>query len=99
MSQLFTSGGQSIEAEASASVLPMNMHGWFPLGLTGLISLLSRDSHESSPAPQFKSINFLAPCLPCGPAPTSLHDYWENHGFDYMDVCQQGEVSAFIYAV
>ena len=41
-SQLFTSGGQSIGASASASVLPMNIQGWFPLGLTGLISLLSK---------------------------------------------------------
>ena len=40
MSQLFTSGGQSIRAKASGSVLPMNIQGWFPLGLTGLISLL-----------------------------------------------------------
>ena len=53
MSQLFASGGQSIGA--SASVFPMNIQGWFPLGLTGLI-LLSRDSQESSPTPQFKSI-------------------------------------------
>ena len=37
MSQLFTSGGQSIGASASASVLPMNIQSWFPLGLTGLI--------------------------------------------------------------
>ena len=42
MSQLFTSGGQSIGDSASASVLPMNIQVWFPLGLTGLISLLSR---------------------------------------------------------
>ena len=39
MSQFFTSGGQSIGALASASVLPMNIHGWFPLGWTGSISL------------------------------------------------------------
>ena len=39
LSQLFTSGGQSIGASASAWVLPMNIQGWFPLGLTGLISL------------------------------------------------------------
>ena len=42
MSQFFTSGGQSIEASASALVLPMNIRNWFPLGLTGLISLLSK---------------------------------------------------------
>ena len=42
MSRLFTSGGQSIGASASASVLPVNIQGWFPLGLTGWISLLSK---------------------------------------------------------
>ena len=42
MTQLFTSDGQSIGASASLSVLPMNIQGWFPLGLTGLISLQSR---------------------------------------------------------
>ena len=42
MSQLFTSGGQSIGVWASASVLPMNIQGWFPLGWTGWISLQSK---------------------------------------------------------
>ena len=42
MSQLFTSGGQSIRASVSVSVLPKKLQGWFPLGLTGLISLLSK---------------------------------------------------------
>ena len=42
MSWLFASGGQSIGASASASVLPMNIQDWFPLGLTGWISLLSK---------------------------------------------------------
>ena len=42
MSQLFTSGGQIIGASASISVLPVNIQGWFPLGLTGLISLISK---------------------------------------------------------
>ena len=42
MSSLFTSGGQSIRASASSSVLPMNIQGWFPLGPTGLISLQSK---------------------------------------------------------
>ena len=57
MSQLFASGGQSIGASASASVLPMNIQGWFPLELTGLISLKSKDSQDSTLAPQFESIN------------------------------------------
>ena len=43
VSWLFASGGQSIGASASASVLPMNIQGWFTLGLTGLISLLSKE--------------------------------------------------------
>ena len=42
VSQHFASGGQSIRASASASVLPMNIQGWFPLGLTDLISLQSK---------------------------------------------------------
>ena len=42
MSQLFASGGQSTGVSASASVLPMNIQDWFPLGLTGLISLQSK---------------------------------------------------------
>ena len=41
ISRLFASGGQSIGTSASASVLPVNIQGWFPLGLTSLISLLS----------------------------------------------------------
>ena len=42
MSQLFASGGQSTVDSDSASVLPMNIQDWFPLGWTGLISLLSK---------------------------------------------------------
>ena len=56
VSQLFTSGSQSIEVSASASVLPKNIQDWLPLGLTGLI-LLCKECSESSPVPQFKSIS------------------------------------------
>ena len=42
MSQFFASAGQSTGASASASVLPMSIQGWFPLGLTDLISLVSK---------------------------------------------------------
>ena len=52
VSWFFASGGQSIGASALASVLPMNIQDWFSLGFTGWISL------QSSPTPQFKSINF-----------------------------------------
>ena len=50
MSQFFASGGQSIGVSASASVLPMNIQDWFPLGLTGLINLQDggvEDVHSS----------------------------------------------------
>ena len=43
MRHLFTSGGQNIGVSASASVLPVNIQDWFPLGLTGLISLQSKE--------------------------------------------------------
>ena len=56
MSQFFTWGGQSIGASASASVLPMNTQDWSPLGWTGWSPCSPRDSQESSPTPQFKSI-------------------------------------------
>ena len=46
ISRLFTSGSQSIRTSASASVLPMNIQGWFPLGLTGLISFQSKGLSE-----------------------------------------------------
>ena len=49
LSQLFESGGQSIGASVSASVLPMSIQGWFPLGLTGLISLQSKGLSKSFP--------------------------------------------------
>ena len=82
MSQFFTSGGQSIRVSASASVLPMNIQDWFPLGLTGLITLLSRNSQESSPTPHFKSINSLVLSLLYCPTLTSIHDYRKSHSFD-----------------
>ena len=58
MSQFFTSGGQSIGVSASAWVPPVNTQDWFPLGVTWS-SCSPRDCQESSPAPQFKSINSL----------------------------------------
>ena len=57
MSQLFTSGGQSIGVSASASVLPMNTQDWSPLGWTGWVSLQSKGLSESFPTPHFKSVN------------------------------------------
>ena len=69
------SDGQSIGASASASVFLMNIQGWFPLGLTSLISCCPRDSQESSLAPQFESISSLVLSFLYGPTLTSIHDY------------------------
>ena len=83
MSQFFTSGSQSIGVSVSASVLPKNIQDWFPLGWTDLISLQSKWlSKESSPTPQFKSINSSVLSLLHSPTLTSIHDYWKNHSFD-----------------
>ena len=59
MSWLFASGGLSIGASASASVLPVNNQGWFPLGLTGFISLLSRGLSGVSPQYRSSEISIL----------------------------------------
>ena len=92
-SQFFASGGQSVGA--SASVLPMYIQDWFPWGLTGWISLQSRDFQEPSPAPQCKSINSSVLSLHYGPTLTSIHDHWKNHSIDQAELCWQSNVSAF----
>ena len=76
---------------ASASVLPMNIQDWFPLGWTGWISLqskgLSRVFSNSSKASILSHSAFFLVQL--------SHDYWKNHSLDYTDLCQQSDVSAF----
>ena len=99
MIRLFASGGPSIGALASASVFPMNIQGWFPLGLTGLISLQSKGLSRVFYRTQFKSINFLELNLLCGPTLISIHDYWKNHNFDYANLYWQDDVSALAYAI
>ena len=60
MSQFLPTGGQSTGVSASGTVLPMNIQDWFPVPLTGWSPCSPRDSQESSPTSQFKSINSLA---------------------------------------
>ena len=74
VSQLFAWGGQSTGVSALASFLPKKSQGWYPCS--------PRDSQESSPTPQFKSINSSALSLLHSPTLTSIHDYWKNHSFD-----------------
>ena len=74
MSQLFASCGQSIGVSASTSVLPINTQGWSPLGWTGRSPCRPRDSKESSPKPQFKSINSSTLSFLYSPTLTSIHE-------------------------
>ena len=99
MSQFFASCGQSIRASASESVLSMNIQDWFPLGLTGLISLLSKRLSRvlSNTTVQKHQIFGTQPFLW-----SNYHiSTWllENHSFDYTNLCQQSDVSAFEYDV
>ena len=95
MSQLFASGGQSIGASASVWVLLMNIQDWFPLGLTGFISLqfkaLSRVfSNTTVQKHQFFSIHHSLQ------SNSHIHTWlWKNHSFDNTDLCWQRDVSAF----
>ena len=73
MSQFFASGGQSIGA--SASVFPMNIQDWFPLGLTGLISLQSKGLSRIFSNTTVQNISFLALSFLYGPTPRFIHDY------------------------
>ena len=69
---------------------------------SGLISLRinpcwPRDSQESSPAPQYESINASVLSILYGPILTHLLDYWKHYSWNYMDFCQQSDISAFQY--
>ena len=101
MSLLFASDGQRIGA--SALVLPTNIQGWFPLGLTSLISLLFKGLSRvfSSTAVWNHQFFGVQPSL-YGPTPIFTHDYWKNNSFDYVregltvsDLWWQGDVSVF----
>ena len=93
MSWLFASGGQSIGLPAS--VLPMNIQGWFPLGLTGWIYLQSERLSRVFSSTTIRKHQFFGAQASLWSILTSLHDYWKNHSFDYMDLCWQSDVSAF----
>ena len=98
-SWLFVSGSQSIEASASTTVLPMNIHGWFPLEFTGLIFLLSKVfSRVFSSSTVWKHQFF-------GAQPSLLFNshihirLLEKQYLCLYRLCQQNDVSAFQHAV
>ena len=81
MSWLFTSGGQSIGVSTSASVLPMNIQGWFPLGLTGLISLQYKGLSKVFSHTTVQKHQFFNAQLSLWSNSHIIHDYWKHHGF------------------
>ena len=86
MSQLFTSDDQNIGASASASVLPKSIQDWFPLRLTGLISFLFEGLSGVFSSNTVQRHQFLALCLLCNTALTTIHDHWEDNSLDYTDL-------------
>ena len=79
---------QSIRASALASVLPMKIWSWFPLGLTGLISSLSKGLSSVFFNTTVQKLQFFSTQPSLWSTLTSVHDYWRNHSFDY-------DISAF----
>ena len=80
----------------SFSISPSNEHpGLMSFRMDWLALLAVQGTLESSPTPQFKSINFLALSFLHSLGLTSIHDHWKNHSLDQTDPCWQSNVSAF----
>ena len=86
--------GQSIGA--SASVLPMNVQGWFPLGLTGWISLQSNRLSRVFSNTTFQKNPFFG-SQPSLWSNSNIHTWVLENSFDYMDHCWQSDGSAFFF--
>ena len=78
----------------SASVLPMNIQDWFPLGWTGWISLQSKGLSGVFCNTTVRKHQFLGTQPSLHSNSHFTHDYWKNHSFDYMDLSWQSDVSA-----
>ena len=85
----FASGGQRIGASASASALPVNIQGWFPLGLTGFISLLSKGLSRAFSSTITQKHWFFSSQLSLWSSSHIHNDYWKNHSFGCIDLCWQ----------
>ena len=78
INQFFVSGGQSIGASASTSVLPLNIQGWFPLGLTDLISLQSKGLTRVFSNTTVLKHELFGAQISLQSTLTSMHDYWKT---------------------
>ena len=101
----------SIKVFSKESVLPIRWPKYWSFSFSinpsndysGLISfridwfdfLVDQGTQESAPTPQLESIRSSVLSLLYGPTLRSIYNYWKNHSFDYMDLCQQSHVSAF----
>ena len=95
MSQFFASGGQSIEASASVSVLPMNTQDWSHLGWTGWISLQSKGLTRVFSNTTVQKHQFFS-AQPSLWSNSHIHTWLlEKHSFHCMNLCQQNNVSDF----
>ena len=95
MSWLFASSCQIIGASASVSVLSINFQGWFPLGLTGLISLLSKGLSRVFSRTTIWEHQFFG-AQPSLWSNSHFHKWLlKNHSLDYTDLCWQSDVLVF----
>ena len=94
MSQFFTSGGQSVGVAASASVIPMNIQDWSPLGWTGWISFQSKGPSRVFSKTIVPNINSLVLSLFYGPNLTSIYDTGKAIALTRW-TCHQNSISAF----
>ena len=91
--QFFASGGQTIGASASASVFPLNIQGWFPLGLTGLISFLTEKGHpldqqeETHEAESNRVLNVSFHCR----VMENTRSSWEQHMTTCIEYTEYGQ--------
>ena len=79
----------------SLSISPSNEHSGLISFRMDWLGLLAVQGSLKSLL-QFKSINSSVLSFLYGPTLTSTHDYWKKHSFDYMDLCQQSDISAFL---
>ena len=82
-----------LDFQLQRSLEPMNIQGWFPLGLSGLISLLSKGLSRVFSSTTIWNHQFFGIQPSFWSTLISIHDYWKNHSFDYMDLSSNQSLS------
>ena len=99
MSWLFASGDQNTGASTPTSVFPVNIQGWSPLRFTGLVSLLCKGLSSVFSSTTVWRHQFFGFYFLYSPDLTTIHEHWEDHSLDYMDLSQQSNTTAFQHTV